>query len=237
MNKIILSYFIFLTAILGTQAQTILLEENVPENIGQENNYGQNLKKFGHYYINYEFILGNQDSKGSEIIEGKSAIFAIGLRKKLKIKNWYSIGYDVSLNLKSFHLQQNKDTKTFPNSITHNTEKFLRNSVQLEIYNRLSLGKRGNYIKYFFDLGTYIESAYSRLYTIDKGVRQNGISATHKFYFTNLDFVNFYDYGAKARIGYNRFIMSASYRFSDLFKSNTYIELPRFALGIQIAFY
>jgi len=60
-------------------------------------------------------------------------------------------------------------------------------------------------------------------------------SGQQKIILTKLKYMNSVNYGLTARIGYNRFVIFAMYRFSDIFKSSSdRIDLPRLNVGLQL---
>ena len=57
-------------------------------------------------------------------------------------------------------------------------------------------------------------------------------------YTRKLDYYNPLNWGVVARIGFNRYIISATYRMSDYFKSSfKYPELSRLSVSAQIGLY
>lgn len=202
---------------------------------------GPNMKNYTHSYFRYGFVAGSSDSAGADIKPGYSSEFAFGVRYKRRISNFYSLGFDVFYNTINYHLKQDS-SKIFPNPVLHKKEKLAYNNFGLELYNRINVGKRGNILGNFVDIGGYGEwgSLIKHFYRDELAVAQTGASVrevTNKrlLYTSNLN------YGAVARFGINRYVLYGKYRFSDIIKpgylSQTglrYPELPRIIVGIEI---
>jgi hypothetical protein len=238
MNTLKLIYLLVLTASLVTAgAQNItLIEENVPEKL-EEPQKGPNQKKFLQGFIGYGLILGGSEGKGGSIIYGNSGGWHFGIRQKRKISNFYSLGYEISYNINTFSLKQDS-TKLFPNSLLHEKEHLRTNELGIGIYNRFNFGKRGNYVGNFIDLGFYgtwivgASHTYFDKYTVANNANASNTTTTNR----GLIYISNFSYGPQARIGFNRFVLFANYRLSNLFngKITSYPELPRLITGIQI---
>lgn len=243
MKKIftILSIIIFLQ--ITSFSQTTILDEDVlGDTIIPER--GQNLKKYSYFYYNIRYYFGETEGFGANIKYGNSFNTSLGYRFKRKLSKFYSIGYDFNYNYSLYSIIQDS-SKIFPNPKIHNRENLIYNNFALEIYNRFSFGKRGNFIKYYFDLGAYAEYGFvNYLKQVDKYDLPNENNSTKiKVKNYNLTFIYPYNYGLTARIGYNKFALTARYRLSDLFKNSYsgtfyyYPELPRYSLGLEICFF
>lgn len=238
MNTLKLIYLLVLTANLITaSAQNItLIEENVPEKI-EEPEKGPNQKKFLQGFIGFGLVLGNTEGEGGKIKYGNSSGWHFGIRQKRKISNFYSLGYEIFYNIITFSLKQDS-TKLFPNSILHEKEHLRTNELGIGIYNRFNFGKRGNYIGNFIDLGFYgtwvVDASHSYF---DKFTVVNNANASNTTTINRgLIYISNFNYGPQVRIGFNRFVLFANYRLSNLFngKITSYPELPRFLVGLQI---
>ncbi len=205
---------------------------------------GQNLKKFSFFYYNIEWFAGKTEGYGANIKYGKSFKTAFGFRYKQKLAKFYSVGYDINYNYALYSIKQDS-SKIFPNTTIHKRENLIYNNIGLELYNRFSFGKRGNYIKYFFDIGAYATYGISNyIKQIDEFSTPNANNAKKtKIKNQNLTFIYPYNYGLKARFGYNKLAITGTYRLSNLFKDNYsgtiyyYPELPRYSVGIEIGIF
>ncbi len=228
MKKYLFFSFFVLFSIAG-YSQTVLLHEEVNDTVLGK--HGQNLRNFSHFYIGLGFLAGKPDSTGSDILYGKSKNFILGYRYKFRICNFFAIGYDLDFNSYSYSLKQ-WAKKITPDSILHNKEKLTYNNLGISGYMRFNYGKRGNRIGNFIDLGGYGDWTFSAINFV-KDKRSNG-----NIFKTSISHLNYYNpinYGALARIGFNRYVIYGYYRLSDIFKpSYKYPELPRLAVGLQI---
>jgi len=230
MKKHLLIFLLFIISIVGF-SQTVLFERKVTDTtLGT---HGENLRNYSHFYIGFGFIAGQPDSAGSNILMGKSSNFVFGYRYKLKICKFYAIGYDLAFNTYAFGLKQEKE-KSLPDTILHGKESFSYSTLGLSPYMRFNYGRRGNRIGNFIDLGAYGDWKFSaRTFTRDKLDNGNIVKVTTR----KLKYLNPFNYGALARIGFGRYVIYGYYRLSDIFKtSDTYkfSELPRITVGVQI---
>jgi len=230
MKKLFFLLILFLASSLF--AQNILLEQNV---LGDSaiSKFGQNRKNFRHFYFGYGIIVGPADSAGSDIKYNSSSI-TFGYRYKFRLSNFYSIGYNISYTSYKYVLKQDT-TKTFPNTMLHNNEKFSMSALGLGLYNRFNYGRRGNRIGKFIDIGAYADWLFGA-YHFMKDKQSNGNIIETKI--RKLNYVNVFQYGVFANIGFNRYVLTAAYRLSDIFETSyTFSELPRITVGLQIGFH
>ncbi len=230
---------------IKAHSQDILMEENVMADtiIPQS---GPNMKNYTHTLIGLGFVIG-PDSLGSNINYGKSFAISFGYRYKKKINNFYALGIDLHYQLNSFSIKQNA-TKITPNDSLHNQEKLKFHVLSLGFYNRFNYGKRGNYLGNFVDIGMRIELPIIVVHATKdelKEANENNGKAI-KTRTTKLDYIEPYHYSAFTRIGFNRYVLSASYRLSNLFTSDPklytqynnglakYPEFPALTIGLEI---
>ena len=197
--------------------------------------HGPNLKNYSHFYIGLGYVLGKPDSAGSDILRGRSTDFTLGYRYKFRICNFFAIGYDIDFNSYTYALKQSDNNKTLPDTIKHNKEQMNFNDLGLSGYMRFNYGKRGNRVGNFIDLGAYGDWTFAaNHFTRDKMTNGNIVKTT----VSHLKYFNSINYGAIARIGFNRYVIFANYRLSDIFKkSYNFSELPRITIGLQIGFH
>lgn len=228
MKKIFISAIIILVN-ASCWSQTELMHQDVKDNmVGKR---GPNLKNFSHFYLGFGFIVGSSDSVGSDVIAGKSTNFVFGYRYKLRVNNFFAIGCEAAFDSYSFALKQNA-TKITPDTIIHDKEQLNLGNLGLAGYMRFNYGKRGNRVGNFVDIGGYGDYRISGVnFTRDKLDNDNVV----KTRISHLDYFNPINYGALARIGFNRYVIYGTYRLSDIFESSyNYPELPRLTIGLQI---
>lgn len=224
MKKFILLLFLIFPSFI--QAQTILLEEDVagdtiPEKIGP------NLKHYTHTYINYGFILGNS---ALEMATGKSYEFSSGIRYKYKLSEAYAIGLNFSYNNQTYRL--------VPINIVTNydKEKISLNNLELELYNRINFGKRGNIIGKYIDIGAFTSYAIStkHYYRTTSSNFPDSPSKYRETIYKNLTYVNAFNYGVSARLGWEWIAIYGKYRLSNS-STEDFPELPKYTVGIELS--
>lgn len=227
---------------LPLNAQKILLHKNIEDLYKDELKRGQNFTHYRHLYVNYGFILGGSEGAGADIEYGKSNALALGLRYKLRLSNIFAIGYSLQYSLYSYHIKQDSLKKIIPNDNIHQKEKLKFNNLGFEFYTRINFGKRGNLIGKFLDAGMYADWTFRAKHTytekVDKFTNQNkgGIEKTS---IRDLSYIEEINYGLRSRIGINRYVITASYRLSNLFNNEFHneeydFEFPRFFIGLEI---
>lgn len=215
-------------------------QDSIPKKTAPENPAKPKAPLFNisHPYIGYGFVYGNYESTNGEVIAGKSTTFSTGLRNNFPLGKYYAMGFGIEIFHSSFHLKQDS-LKTFPNSILHNKEKFITNDLKLTYYNRFILSNKKENQGTFIDLGGYVSWIYTAKlvsYDIHDSTNNYGASQTR---ITNrkLNFTVPYNYGVFVRLGFNRLAFVAIYRMSDLFKSDTFEEMPNMSFGLQFGFH
>jgi len=210
-------------------SQDVLFNETVNSDSVIETK-GPNLKHYKHAYLGFGFAAMQSENKSSNIELGQSSNFIFGYRNKLKISNFYAIGYDVSYNLSWYRLSQTKDKLT-PDAFQSDKERLTFHNLELSVYNRFNFGKRGNIIGKFIDIGAYADWTFLCSHFFKNEIAGN----VYKTKITHLKYYEPFNYGVLARFGINRYVVYANYRLSDLFKSSyNYAELPRLTVGVQI---
>lgn len=216
-------------------AQTTLLEEEVT--LEDSAKVGPNKKRFGHTYFAIGVPFGNSesDSVGLKVID--SYDFMFGYRFKYRLTNFYSIGFGLAFDLKSYSIKQDSN-KIFPNTTLHEWERLSLKNLSGDVYNRFNFGRRGNHVGKFLDLGAYANWVFASSFKIfDKHSITNSVGASNtKQVHKGLVYLNDVNYGLLARVGFNKFVFYGTYRMSDIFRSEyIFTELPRFTAGLQIS--
>jgi len=226
-------------------AQDILLEQDVNADT-IVSDIGPNKKKFQHFYIGLGFSV-SPDSAGSRINYGKSFDFTVGYRVKRRVNNWYAWGLDMAYHLNSYSLKQGPG-KVLPNDSLHDNERLKLNNVELGFYNRFNFGKRGNQIGNFVDVGIRCDVPFvASLITEDElELAGNNNGRQIKTKTANLRFIEDYNYSGYFRLGFDKFVITTTYRLSPLFIKDpnlyakydtglsSYPELPIINVGVEI---
>lgn len=211
-------------------AQQVLLTRNVLADTIKPH-WGQNMRHFAHPYIGLGIMAGSSTTQGGKILYGVSPNLEVGVRYKLKIARHYALGCNLSYNLYSYKLKQNT-LKTLPDTVIHKAERLLFSNLTLGIFYRINLGRTGNYIGKFVDLGMYGDWVhYADHYTRDK--LTDGTTA--RLHVSGLNYINDLQYGFFGHFGISRFVFTVKYRMANLFPDNrNYPELPRWTFGMQL---
>lgn len=193
---------------------------------------GPNKDYYGHIYIGYGFVAGASEDS-AKLVYGKSSAFSLGYLWKWRLAKWTEVGFSAGYNYQSYHLAQDS-SKTVPNSELHKREKIQINSIELAPFLRIKLRNRYHSTGTFIDFGAYAGYVYrTKQQTQEKNVNPN--SKSTRTVNLNLKYTEEYNYGAFARIGFNRFILYGRYRLSNLFTEEcNFTELPNLEFGLKI---
>ena len=248
MKKYLLSFGLLAACFTTAPAQKVLLAQDVTKDT-VEVKFGPNKKYFGHMYVGYGFVAGPAENKGSAVDYGSSHEWLFGYRFKYKVGNVYALGFDVTVNPVTYFIKQ-KTGKTLPNPFLFDEEKFKFTNFGLSVYQRFNWDKRGNYVGNFIDMGAYGNWMPVKVHIFEddnlfgisgplSGVKEVKVRET------GLKYVEDFNYGVLARVGFNRYVFYGSYRLSDLFGGYSvadetgknmydFAELPRVTVGFQL---
>ena len=232
MKSPILLVFVFgLMAFSPLSAQEIMIHEDlrgdtlVPE-------FGMNRKHFRHAYVGSQIFLGEAEGPSGEIRTGLSWATEYGMRYKRRFSNVFSGGIEWSIrrleyipkNWGMVYMHEWGDLKN---------ERLLLMQTGLGLYQRINFQKRrGDYIGRFLDLGLYGNwNFFSRHIYIFKNTKDERV----KVKTTHLSYIEPFDYGVLARLGFGNFVIKGTYRFADHFKESSGLEeFPRFGFGLEL---
>ena len=256
MKKIIFSIFIFSLFTFFATAQSVVLEEDVKSDTIVKK-WGANRSHFQHLYFDLNFVVDPAE-KGAEVRYGLSHGIGIGYRYKKRLCNTFALGLDGSYRFFKYDIKQHKDKKV-PKGINYNgdydKEKYKTHTLSGEAFLRINVGKRGNLVGNFLDIGAYGSWIFGFNHWYKQDYKENWYNVNkpekETVSETGLNYVEDIEYGLRARIGINRYVLSVSYRMSDLFNGKivkegvypTYPiginlenmpELPRLQIGLQI---
>lgn len=219
---------------LHLNAQEVLLHEDVTTDTIKPI-FGPNYRHFLHSFFGYGVILGGTEGGGTAIRYGSSTDINLGVRYKYKVNKFFSLGAEAYYRAAIYSIRQ--DTlKIFPDTVMNNRERLTFHNISFGSYLRFNLEKkRGNRVGNFIDLGGYGEWTF-RLNQFTRNKLPDGRLIRSNI--TGLDYYKTFNYGVQARLGFNRWIIFSSWRFSDYFyPSKNLPELPRLTLGLQLGFY
>ncbi|MFN8258596.1 MAG: hypothetical protein U0W24_23100 [Bacteroidales bacterium] len=232
--------FLFLLAFRAF-GQTVILHEKISDYDFKMPKEGPNFRHFTHLYLGYSFFIPSGLDTEIDVKNGTSGVFNLGWRYKLKVTNWFALGAGINYFNETYNLKQSEN-KIIPDSVQHKTEKLKFNNFGPDFYFRFNLGKRGNIIGRFVDLGAYcswtVKAKHSFEDKVDPATSKSNASM-EKVVYSNINYVEKFQYGLKARIGANRFVITGTYRLSDLFTEEYLDEkgqftLPNLTVGLEI---
>jgi len=239
MTKLIIITFLLSSNILF--GQTVILNEKPLKYDLLSPSVGPNFRHFNHLYMSYNFIVPTGNNNEIETNFAKSYIFNLGWRYKFKITEFLAIGTALNFYNVTYNLTQN-EKKMIPNNIQHTKEKMKFNSLGTEFFIRINYWRRGNVVGKFIDIASYINYALTV-----KHLYQDPQTNTNAPYFagvvdvtlSDLTYVERLNYGLRVRLGFNRWVLTSSYRLSNLL-TESYLEnignyeFPRLSIGFEI---
>ncbi|MBP7496959.1 MAG: hypothetical protein KA792_04775 [Bacteroidales bacterium] len=195
--------------------------------------WGKNRLNYFHQFAGIGWIIGKNDSKKIDLNNIKSINAFYGIKYKLKINQYYAMGFSLEYDIYSYYIKKN-DSVVFPDNSKNKIEKFNFNALEFTYYNRLNIKKRGNHIGNYLDIGIFGDLNYKSKHI--KKYTDSNDDVNYKIASYNYGFINKYNYGLLVNIGFNRYVVFCKYRLSDLFQTPhyKYPELSRFSAGIQI---
>jgi hypothetical protein len=217
--------------------QKILMDKDVTK--AYKNIEGPNTKSFKQLFIGYGLIIGN--TSDLQINNIRSGYFSAGFRQKFKLLSFFSIGYEIGYNALHFNIRQTED-KIIPNNVLHDKEKLRFHNGNVLLFNRFNIGKRGNVIGKFIDLGGYVNYMFSSSHYVKDKIEESASAPGQDVYAEvrvvkniKLDYKRPFGCGVFGRAGINWFAVKVTYRVSDLFKEKyEWPELPRVYLGFEL---
>lgn len=198
--------------------------------------YHQNKKYFFYSFIKYGFVVGSNDLDKNTLLYGKSGQFSFGGRLKRKISAHSNVMLSIAYQNSFFYFKQ--DTlKSFPSLGIHEKEKMNMHDLLLELNYRLNVGKQGNVIRNYIDIGIFGAFTTSATHTyLEKNAQANAEFTEVKNY--NLAYIYPINYGLIARVGHKNISVYGSYRWNSYFKNAYAIpELSKYTIGLELGLY
>ncbi len=222
-------------------SQKVVISKDVEKEY--KNTHGPNMRHYAHFYIGLGVLPGFDEEAGSEVKFPGSLEYYGGYRYKLKILPFYALGFDVSFRHTRYSLEGddvNKATPGNPISFAQNEKRHIlsNNSLNLGIYQRINIGKRGNTLGNYLDLG--IEGSWNfseKEIIVTTHDSDEYYAGKSRLVNRKLDFPEPLTYGVYARIGHNKWAVYGKYRLSDYFNDTWDIaELPALSVGLDLGF-
>ncbi|MBO2010958.1 hypothetical protein [Hymenobacter negativus] len=228
------------TVLLGiaapaAHAQQVLVQGNVAEDT-VKNAFGPNRHYFGHLYVGYGLLAGAA-APGSEIRYGlRSAELRAGGRLKIRFTQALAATVDLGYGYLRYDLAQNSQ-KLLPTPSLHRRETLGLHRLYSEVGLRLNYGRRGNTVGSYLDLlagGGWVAGT-SHTTEDDPGPGIGSVETTEH----GLPYLRRWTTGLGARLGFDRYALTARYRTSAAYASayTAWPELPRWVLGVEIGLF
>jgi len=248
MKKTFLIFTIICLFTVNLFSQTELLSEEVNSETFKQDNYGKNNKSYTHWYLGFDFFVPTDATKEFKSEYGKSHNFNIGYRYKFKITNWLAFGADLDYIFAKHYLNYPLFLDSVDNLAdkTYGNQKLKINYIGGDIYMRLNFGRRGNSIGKFVDIAAFgLYNFDAKHIIINKLDNINSFRAKNvKTINSNLNYLEVINYGARLRLGYDRYVVTVSYSLSDIFTTEfkndvndwekPRLDLPKLSVGFQL---
>ncbi len=239
--KSYLVFVFFSIFTLSSFAQDVVLDKDVDKQY--EDKKGPNMRYYGHFYQALGFAIPYEEMSGANIQVGKSSEYFVGYRYKLKLLSFYAIGFDVNYIWRRYGIKSEPDLPVdvalnpFSQASLVDKMNLGLSSLGGEVYNRVNIGKRGNVLGKYFDIGIKAEwNIGNRLVIKQKAVAGDYFEKSRSVQ-KNLNFIEKFSTLLTARIGINNYSIYGNYRISNLFTTDYSIpELPPLTAGFQMKF-
>lgn len=210
--------------------KVIVFEDLQTDTIAPER--GMNRKHYSHAFVGVHMFLGGTEDPTAKISTASSWMFEYGHRYKRKFTHYLSGGAEWNFRRLKY-APDAWEVASLMSDYEVSNEKLVLVQTGIGVYQRINWQtRRGNFIGRFVDLGVYGNWNFASRHVY--GFKQS-TGERVKVKKSGLDYVQPFDYGALARIGFDNFVLKSSYRFSDHFKEESGLyEFPRFTFGFEL---
>lgn len=218
---------------LNTNAQSVLLERDLSESVYVKKK-GPNKSRFMHLYYDFaSYYTAGQKDVAFE--DGSSFRSYIGIRNYYRLANSYIMGFGLELGWENFNVKKDATVFSFEN---HDKERIGTTNLGVDYFNRILITQRESSLGYWIDAGAYLNyNLGSRYVTKDKLPSGMGFR-TQKEIYKGVDFLNKWEYGLKAKLGYKRYAVVGTYRLSSWFSdASSLFEPQKFSIGFELGMY
>lgn len=235
--KIILACCVLYTG--GLSAQKVLVHEN-PDTTGKIPVFGRNRLLYAHPLVKIGVFAPIYEKGGRTNLLSTSV--SGELRGKFKICKWNALTLDVGYRCDRWLINQD-DTSYLPTytGSRHKRERLSTQNITFAFCDRINFDRRGNILGLYVDLGVYGDYAFRAAHVYsDEYYDSNSPVATHvktRVKLTHLQYINRFNYGLTARIGWEWASVFAMYRVTDLIidqPQTDYPDMPRLVIGIEM---
>ncbi len=219
----------------AARAQQVLVHANVADDT-IKTTFGPNRRYFGHLYLAYGLVAGPAGA-GAGLRHGlPSAELRGGGRLKFRLTQALALNLDLGYDYLRYDLAQNGQ-KTVPSFALHRRETLGLHQLYSEVSLRLNAGRRGNAVGRYLDLLASGSWAAATRHTTrdDPGPGIGSVETTEH----GLPYLRRWAGGVGARLGLDRYALTARYRLSPAFGAayRAWPELPRWVLGVEVGLF
>jgi len=234
MKSLFISCLFILFGFTQVFSQQVILRDFLSVNT-EKPAKGPNSSYYSHFYGSWGINVKMQKPE-TDIRPLSSYRYSLGHRHIIRLNNHIATGFNLELSANRFSIKQ-KEGKNVHDSILHDKEIFLINSIEGSWYLRFNFDKRrGAYIGHFLDLGAFGGYNYKRNRFIQNTTTP--FNSVTKLTYRKIGYINDFQYGLFARIGFNRYVLFGRYRMSDIFETEKgFSQLPAWCLGIEVGFH
>ncbi|WP_046242624.1 hypothetical protein [Hymenobacter terrenus] len=219
----------------AAQAQQVLVQANVADDT-VKTTFGPNRRYFGHLYVGYGLVAGPAGSGAGVRYGTHSAELRGGGRLKFRLTQTLALNFDLGYTYLRYGLAQNGQ-KIVPSPDLHRRESLGLHQLYSELSVRLNAGRRGNAVGRYLDLlvGGGRVAATNHTTEDDPGPGISSVETVER----GLPYLRRWTGGVGARLGIDRYALTARYRQSSAFGKGyaAWPELPRWILGLEIGLF
>ncbi|MBH8556908.1 hypothetical protein [Hymenobacter negativus] len=222
-------------ALPAARAQQVLVHANVADDT-VKTTFGPNRRYFGHAYVGYGLLAGPAGTGAAVRYGLSSAELRVGGRLKFRVSQVLAFNADLGYAYQRFSLAQDGQ-KRVPGPSLHRSEILALHQLFSEVSLRLNCGRRGNAVGSYLDLLAGGSWAAATAHTTDDAPAPGigSVETTER----GLPYLRRWSSTAGARVGIDRYALTAHYRLSPVFAAGyaAWPELPRWTLGFEIGLF
>ncbi|MCB9261534.1 MAG: hypothetical protein H6607_04100 [Flavobacteriales bacterium] len=206
-------------------AQSIMLKQDVNEDT-VVSNFGRNRKHFYAGNVGFASIIGNTDNDSFSLKNAASWQFNAGVYYKYRVSQPYSLVFRLDYVFDKYKFKTDSSNVKYANLVMQ--------TARLEFANRFNYGRRGNYLGRYLEIGISADYAYRNRFFTKTTAPDNSNYTSEKSILYGLKYIEPFNYSAHARLGFNKFVLTADYRLSDNTNNLVNYNLPPLAVGVLL---
>ncbi|MBG8553519.1 hypothetical protein [Hymenobacter guriensis] len=234
-KSLLLSTVVGLGSCLPVAAQRVLFQGDVAADTAVQRS-GPNRVRYGHGYIGYAPVVG-ASAVAMPLRYGASGELFLGWRQKWRLSQPLALGLNGQYCRLTYRLDQG-GSKQLPTAAQYDQESLTWQQVQVEPFLRLNVGRRGNVIGRYVDVGGWGGWVFSTLHSYKDrpAAGPKVVKVTER----GLPYAARWSYGVSARLGSDRYAVVARRRFSTSWQgaeTTGWAEPPRWTVGLELGWF